>query len=177
MQTEYFHITSNNNKTHVERRHAHRGPDDTQTHANTHTKLSESAWANTHTVDNSARFDRSAIATSPIVLVRTLSHTTVFLRERPHAASLSWRCRAGVRLAGRASSSVCVLPLSAQFVVQIGQLLQESVVRPDVATHAHRPNGVHGAHLLDDHEVGDSARGRPRDAHHAVDEHFAWEVD
>lgn len=30
MQTEYFHITSNNNKTHVERRHARIGPDDTR---------------------------------------------------------------------------------------------------------------------------------------------------
>lgn len=61
-----------------------------------------------------------------------------------------------------------------QLVVQVGQLLQEALVRPDVAVHSHRSDRFGGGHLAGDHQVGQDAGRRTRHAHHAVDEHFAW---
>lgn len=64
-----------------------------------------------------------------------------------------------------------------QLVVQIGQLLQEALVRPDVAVHSHRSDRFGGGHLAGDHQVGQDTGRRTRHAHHAVDEHFASTVD
>lgn len=64
-----------------------------------------------------------------------------------------------------------------QLVVQVGQLLQEALVRPDVAVHSHRSDRLGGGHLAGDHQVGQDAGRRTRHAHHAVDQHFASTVD
>lgn len=64
-----------------------------------------------------------------------------------------------------------------QLVVQVGQLLQEALVRPDVAVHANRSDRFGGGHLAGNHQVGQDASRRTGHAHHAVYQDFASTVD
>lgn len=66
-----------------------------------------------------------------------------------------------------------VQPVSLQLVVQVGQLLQEALVRPDITVHADCSDRFGGGHLSGDHQVGQDTSCRTRHAHHAVYQDFA----
>lgn len=63
--------------------------------------------------------------------------------------------------------------LSSQLVVQLSQLLEEPVVGSDLAMLPDSRQGVHGGHVLTNHEVGQHAGARPAHPHQAVDQNLA----
>lgn len=66
------------------------------------------------------------------------------------------------------------LPL--QFVVQVGQLVNESVIGMNVPIHSHRPNRLLGSHLSRNHEVGQNQRSGPGNSDQAMHQHSASAV-
>ena len=63
---------------------------------------------------------------------------------------------------------------TAELVVEIGQLTQESVVGSDLAVTSDLGQGLDGRHVLPHHQVRQHARARTGHAHEAVHQNLAW---
>lgn len=60
-----------------------------------------------------------------------------------------------------------------QLIVQVGQLVHESVIGMNFSVHSHSPNRLLGSHFPGNHEVSQCQRGGPGNSHQTVHQHPA----